>query len=859
MSQPRASRVAAPPPVRLGTFAGVFTPSILTILGIILFLRLGFVVGNAGLGKALLIIAIANTISVLTSISLSAIATSLRVKAGGDYYVISRTLGVAFGGALGIVLYLSQAVSIAFYAIGFGEATAALVPDARAWLPQAIAAGAVAVLFVLAWAGSDWASRFQFVVMAVLFAAIVSFFVGGAQAFAGERLAAAWTRDDGLPFWAIFAIFFPAVTGFTQGVSMSGDLQDPGRSIPRGTFLAVGISAAIYLTVAVVFAGAMSLDQLAGDYAAMRKVAHFAWLADAGVIAATLSSALASFLGAPRILQSMGRDKILPGLGVFAKGSGPLDNPRRGVLLSAAIALGTIALGDLNLIAPIVSMFFLISYGLLNYATYYEAHGRSVYFRPRFRWFHKNLSLLAALVCLLVMFLLQPVAAAAAIAWLAATYWYLRRTVKHERWADSTRSTRFQRVRNHLLGIAADREGLRDWRPVLLAFSSSRERRERLLRFARWLEGESGLCIAVQLLEGSGAAMRKEKAKAEDELRGNIRAAKFDAFPLVVTVESLATALPVLLQSVGLGPIRANTVLLNWFDGPVGPAGESDMQSYSRYLQVALACGYNVVVLEATDDEYAAIATQASEDRRVDVLYVGDATSRLILLFAYLMTRTEAWARSTIRVLTPRSADGGPEGTLAKVTELLDEVRIDAKIELLPTASLDAVAQAARDASLVFLPFHFKGDRIVGPFRERDLTEVLERLPMTAFVLAAQEVVLDAEPEAGVHGEIANALDEAERTSKSAKRVEKAATACEDQLATARAAVERAEREGVDAGELKALRQALDSAEQTAQRATRRAAGSKAKAEAAADEARRLTGEPPPSTEPPRVPPAPQP
>ena len=163
----------------LGTFAGVFTPSVLTILGIILFLRLGFVVGNAGLGPALLILLLANGISVLTSVSLSAIATNLKVKGGGDYYLISRTLGHEFGGALGIVLFLAQSVSIAFYCLGFGEAVAGLISTDSAILPQIVAALAVSFLFIFAWLGADWATRFQFVVMAVLVGAIISFFIGG--------------------------------------------------------------------------------------------------------------------------------------------------------------------------------------------------------------------------------------------------------------------------------------------------------------------------------------------------------------------------------------------------------------------------------------------------------------------------------------------------------------------------------------------------------------------------------------------------------------------------------------------------------------------------------------------------------
>ena len=164
----------------LGTFGGVFAPSILTILGIILFSRLGYVVGSAGLGRTLVILFIANAISVLTSLSLSAISTNIRVKGGGVYYLISRTLGLEFGGAIGIVLFLAQSVSIAFYCIGFGEVLAAIVSAENVKVfSQIVAAVSVIVLFAFAWLGADWATRFQYVVMVVLCAALVSFFVGG--------------------------------------------------------------------------------------------------------------------------------------------------------------------------------------------------------------------------------------------------------------------------------------------------------------------------------------------------------------------------------------------------------------------------------------------------------------------------------------------------------------------------------------------------------------------------------------------------------------------------------------------------------------------------------------------------------
>ena len=317
---------------QLGTFAGVFTPSILTILGLILFLRLGYVVGAAGLGRALLILAIANVISVLTSLSLSAVATNLRVKRGGDYYLISRTLGHEFGGAIGLVLFLAQAISIGFYCIGFAEVMASILPAPFAAHPHLIAATAAGLLFVFAWLGADWATRFQYLVMAILAAALVSFFAGGLMRWDAALLQQNWSAP--LPatgFWVLFALFFPAVTGFTQGVSMSGDLKDPGRSLPLGTLLAVGLSILVYLCAAVVFAGTLPRAELVRDYEAMWRVALLQPLVVAGVFAATLSSAMASFMGAPRILQSLAEDRLFKVLLPFDRGGGPQNNQRRGI------------------------------------------------------------------------------------------------------------------------------------------------------------------------------------------------------------------------------------------------------------------------------------------------------------------------------------------------------------------------------------------------------------------------------------------------------------------------------------------------------------------------------------------------
>jgi amino acid transporter len=834
----------------LGTFAGVFTPSVLTILGIILFLRLGFVTGAAGIGRALVIILLANAISVLTSISLSAIATNLRVKGGGDYYLISRTLGVEYGGALGLVLYLAQSVSIAFYAIGFGEAIAAMVGAGVAWLPQVIAAVAVAGLFVLAWLGADWSTRFQYVVMTVLVAAIVAFFVGGIPDWSSTRFfdnlepailpeATAGGRLT-MPFWAIFALFFPAVTGFTQGVSMSGDLKNPGKSLPLGTFMAVGVSLVVYVGVAVVFAGSSTNAELVADYGAMRRVAGMPWLVNAGVIAATLSSALASFLGAPRILQSLASDRVFPLLGFFATGHGSTNNPRRGVLLSAGIAFGTIALGDLNVIAPVVSMFFLISYGLLNYATYIEANANSPSFRPRFRWFHAKLSLAGGVGCLGVMLAIHPIAAVVAVVLLFAVYQYVAGSVGVNRWADCGRSHRFQRIREDLHAISAEPEHPRHWRPVLLAFADDAERRERLLRFASWLEGRSGLTTLVSFVEGDGPQIRRTRQEAESALRAEIESLSLPAFPRAIVTHDLEQAVPVLLQSYGLGPVRANTVLINWFDRRKGDTHPIRMRNFGRRLRLGLRFGCNLVVLSASASDFEKIGQTKRRDRLIDVWHRDNATGRLSLLLAYLMTRSEPWEDARIRWLAPPPKKLSRTEALAEMERTLEEVRIAADVEIVDADDPQSVVRHSAGSSVVFLPMTLADNgptSVYGPPEQ-----LLPELGLTTLVLAAQDIALDTEPEGGEHGEIAQAVDQAEKAAKeAAKAAKQAAKAAEDAIET-KEKLDVARGKGADDEELADLESAVHNAVQQAERSKRRAAKTRAKAETAAEEAETKTG-----------------
>jgi amino acid transporter len=844
--------VPSPPVLRsgakLGTFAGVFTPSILTILGLILFLRMGFVVGSAGLGRVLLILLVANLITLLTTVSLSAIATNLHVKGGGDYYLISRTLGHEFGGAIGVVLFLAQAVSVAFYTIGFAEALGAMLGIGGGAYLRITAGIATCALFALAWRGADAAARFQTVIMVILAVGLVSFFVGGVRAWDPELLRASWRPSSDLGFWVIFAIFFPAVTGFTQGVSMSGDLADPGKSLPRGTLAAVILSAAIYVAVAFVLAASRTGVDLASDFGAMRKIAAVPILVDAGIIAATLSSALASFLGAPRILQSLARDRIFPFLTPFAEGHGPAENPRRGILLATAIAGLGIAIGELNLIAPIVTMFFLLSYGLLNVATYQEARTKSPSFRPRIKWYRAWVSLAGGAGCLVAIVAIDATAGIAALAVLLVVHQYISRRPGIDRWADSERSHHFQRVRDHLLGMRTTLAHSRDWRPAILAFSDHEDRRVRLLRAATWIEGGSGITSVVKILVGEGAKVRRERDRADKDLRDGLVRAKLDVFGLTLTARELETAFPVLVQSYGIGPVRANTILLNWVRTDHADPDEPGLRRYAGFLREALRLGCNVILLDATAQEFQSLETVPEDERRIDVWWVADdPTSRLCLLLAYLMTRTPTWQRAQIRLMARSDPERAADDEREELTAMLDDIRIEAEVVLVPQPRHGTVRDRSGDAAVVFLPLAFAGGLPASPTGE-SLDELLPDLPVSFLVLAAETIELDSEPEEGAHGELREILDAAERTEATAKEAEASAVRAREELEKSREKLDEARQKldaNADAGSAETEKKLADlsaivsSMEKESQSATRRAARTRAKA----DEARRVADE----------------
>jgi hypothetical protein len=535
-------------------------------------------------------------------------------------------------------------------------------------------------------------------------------------------------------------------------------------------------------------------------------------------------------------LQSLAGDRIFPFLLSFAKGYGPTGNPRRGVLLSTAIAFATIALGNLNVIAPVVSMFFLISYGLLNYATYYEARAASPSFRPRFRWFDLRASLLGAVACLGVMLAIDLTAGLIAVAILFSIYQYLKRTASPARWADSRRSYHLQQIREHLLAASREPEHPRNWRPQLLLFSDDLHRRQQLFQFADWCEGDSGFTTVVRILEGQGLKMLKLKAEAEDGLRKDIADHNLEAFPLVIIAQNLTQGIQTLVQAYGIGPLHANTILLNWLEEIPEISVSFRKIIYGQRLRTAFRLGCNIVILDAKQKEWDQLEAIPADQKRIDVWWWNDDSSQLMLLLAYLITRHETWDGAKIRVLAA-PVDGMTEDTDKVLRQTLDDVRIDAEPVVLTELSADRIADHSKDAALVFLPFRLRANQPVDLFGE-PLNQIVSRLPITALVMAAEDIDLDAEPEEGKAGENAEAIDALADAEKRAREVEKEAAKASEAVIAAKDELRQVQAEAsksdVAESEIAALRASLEKAEKVSEKAVRRSAKAKAKAEAAA-------------------------
>ena len=412
---------------KYGTFAGVFVPTLLTILGVILFLRQGWVVGNAGLFGGWLIVTIAFIIVGFTALSMSCITTNIRIKAGGAYSIISQSLGLEVGGSVGIPLYLAQTFAITMYIFGFREGWLYIFPGHSALLVDIIVFGA---LFTIAFMSAKLAFRIQYIILAVILGALISVaasvFTGAMEydiQWWGEYPGAPENNFEGVSFWVVFAVMFPAATGIMAGANMSGELKNPKKSIPIGTISAIIISYIIYMTSAYWLARVAPTEELVSNYNIMIDKAFWAPAVLGGLLGATFSSALASIVGAPRILQALGDHRIFPGGEMFSK-LAKNGEPRNAILLTGGIVIFTLLLRDLNTIAPLITMFFLITYMMINLVVFIEQRMDMISFRPTFP-VPKFVPAVGTIGCLFTMFIINPTFGLVALGLVIAAYLYL--------------------------------------------------------------------------------------------------------------------------------------------------------------------------------------------------------------------------------------------------------------------------------------------------------------------------------------------------------------------------------------------------------------------------------------------------
>jgi solute carrier family 12 sodium/potassium/chloride transporter 2 len=413
---------------KFGTFGGVFTPDVLTILGVIMYLRLGWVVGNAGFLGAVLIILMAKTVTICTGLSMSSITTNIRIGAGGAYSIISKSLGLEAGGSIGIPLYIAQTLSAALYIIGFTEGWLRVFPSHSFIIVSSVA---WISLLTISYISAHFAIRIQYIIMAVIGISILSFVFTPAKPVTHLDLLG---KFEDASFWKVFAIFFPAVTGIMAGANMSGDLKEPRRAIPLGTMTSIMVTMVIYITIAYIAAKVCTPEELRANQMVMVDKAFWGPAVIAGIMGATLSSALGSMVGAPRVLQALAAQKTVPFSKIFSAKT-KKNEPRNAIIFTGVVIEIALITGNLDFLATLITMFFLITYGMLNLVVFIQQSMKIISFRPTFK-IPRFVSFFGASSCVFMMFLINPVFSVVAVTIIIALYFWLERRGLRSRWGD---------------------------------------------------------------------------------------------------------------------------------------------------------------------------------------------------------------------------------------------------------------------------------------------------------------------------------------------------------------------------------------------------------------------------------------
>lgn len=712
----------------LGTFGGVFTPSILTILGVIMYLRFGWVVGNVGLIGTLLIVTLSTAITFLTALSIAAIATDQRVRIGGAYYMISRSLGIESGGAIGIPLYIAQGLSVALYTVGFAESVLGVFPTLDFKMVGLLTTVGVAILAIIS---AKAAIRAQYFIMFGIGLSLLSLLLGSPIEQSNIEMWGAADRHSE-SFWTVFAVFFPAVTGIMAGVNMSGDLKNPAESIPRGTFAAIGVGYLIYMVLPIILANRADALTLIEDPLIMRKLSYWGDAILIGVWGATLSSAVGSILGAPRVLQALARDGVLPKwLRWLGRGDGDDDSPRIGTAVTLVLALIAVYFGNLNIIAPILTMFFLTTYGVLNITAGIERLLQSPSFRPKFK-VHWSFSLLGAIGCISVMFLINALATGIAFIFVVIIFIWLQRRELEAAWGDVRRGIWMAITRAGLMRMSVETEA-KTWRPHPLVLSGAPTSRFHLIEFASSLTHNRGILTISTVLTNETVSPGRQQIM-EENIREFLSKRSIQALVRVTTAPNAFEGGKKLVDSYGLGALVPNSVIL----------GDSENKKYIEEYCGMIAHIHqlhrNVIVVHDNKEK-------GFGDRKViDIWWGGlQGNGGLMMILGYLLQSSRAWWDARVRIKMVVDNHSAALSAQKNLGEVVERIRINADTQVLVSEGksfTQVLHESSDDADLVFLGMAEPDNNFTSYYKS--LQKRLKGLPTTIMVLAAEDVSFGA-------------------------------------------------------------------------------------------------------------------
>lgn len=674
---------------KFGAISGVFTPSILTILGVIMYLRLPWIVGQAGLWATVGIIMVAHIISFTTSLSVASIATDKKVETGGSYFIISRSLGLPIGGTLGLALFVGLSFSVSLYLIGFAEVALGFF-GFEATLNNIRLAGGLALLgiTILTFISTSLAIKSQYIILTAMVLSLISVFFGSHEFDPSRPLIA--PMEGALPWIALFAIFFPAVTGFEAGVSMSGDLKDPKKNIPAGTIGAVLVGLMVYLGLAFFLSHTVERDLLANDPGVLFQIAWIPQLVVAGIFGATLSSALGSILGAPRILQATAIDCITPA--VFGKGYGAAKEPRNALLLTFVIAFAGIMIGELNVIARIVTIFFIITYGFLN-ITYAVESWAGTDFRPSFK-IPGLISIIGALACIIVMIQLDVIAMLAASLVLIGLFLFLKRRELTLQTGDTWHSVWASLVKTGLVKLTAGNQRPLNWRPNVILFSGGAKQRPWLIDLGKALVGKLGIFTNFELIESRDEKhlFSKNQQIIAEELAG-----KTGVFTRRHICRDVYEGIESISRIYGFSGFEPNTILMGW------PRNTRKPEAFQKLSRSFRKLDYNQIYLYYNKDK------AFGKFKQIDIWWSGRGRNiSFALALMRFLSSSQEWRQVSLRILAINTENSITDKYYDLLDQMLDNLRIRATVKVINNAveqlpAKEIIQQESLNSDLVIL------------------------------------------------------------------------------------------------------------------------------------------------------------